>query len=359
MTAASDAGRALDDRAVRRTVLLVLAAAAAATAALAAVHSVLPSTGIDRVVTLLLAASMAGLLVYLYLRPGSYARVIGVGWAVGFAGLVVPAWYYPLDAARSGAALVERLPPMAPALFPLVLVAMVFFPPRRAFALSLLAWGAVALPVLGHLALHPAEARTPRGLELAVMLGPVMLMVVAFVPFQRAVERWVATLQDERSRMQRLAERDGLTGLYNRRASEGLLRQFLAAPQPNDGLILFDIDRFKAINDRHGHAAGDEVLRGVAQRCQAVLRADDLFARWGGEEFLVLARGDREDAAVRLAERLRAAIADGEIGPAGRVTASFGAARIRPGEALQDWLARADAALYQAKAAGRDRVAAG
>jgi diguanylate cyclase (GGDEF)-like protein len=245
---------------------------------------------------------------------------------------------------------------MSAGLIPLVLVLIVFARPRYAMPAAAAAWIVVASPVLGYLALHPDELVSPRGLDLMITLGPVMLIVLLFIPFHRGIDRWVDALQRERAKLAELAERDGLTGLYNRRASEGLLGNLLAEPDADDALVLFDIDRFKAINDTHGHPAGDEVLRQVARRCEAVLRRGDLFARWGGEEFLVLVRGARGHGGVLVAESLRAAISGANIEPAGRVTASFGVARFDAGDTVESWLRRADGALYRAKQEGRDRV---
>jgi diguanylate cyclase len=343
---------------LRRSLLAFLLAATGGAGLIAAMHLSDPrSQPIDRVMSLGLTVETALLFGYYWLNPERYERVVGIGCAAGLLALVVPSWYYPYRALATGAPMLDSLPPVMPGLLPLILVMIVFFGQRRAFAASVFAWMVVAGPVLGYLLLHPGELRTPRGMDLLVLLGPVSVMLIAFIPFYRAVERWVTALQLERARMQQLAERDGLTGLYNRRASETLLREFLAAPEPTDGLILFDIDRFKAINDRHGHAVGDEVLRQVARRCESLLRGEDVFARWGGEEFLVLVRGTRGDGLLQIAQKLRAAISLTPIEPAGTVTASFGVARIQPFESLPAWLARADAALYEAKETGRDRVA--
>jgi diguanylate cyclase (GGDEF)-like protein len=125
---------------------------------------------------------------------------------------------------------------------------------------------------------------------------------------------------------------------------------------------MLDLDRFKAVNDRWGHAAGDEVLRALAGALRAELRACDLGARFGGEEFLVLLTDTQLDDAMRAAERIRRRIAALEI-DAGeallRVTVSIGVAQLREGEAVDAAIARADAALYRAKAEGRDRCVAG
>jgi diguanylate cyclase (GGDEF)-like protein len=206
--------------------------------------------------------------------------------------------------------------------------------------------------------MNPDQMRTARGMDMVVTLGPVMLLLLIYIPFHRGIERRVDSLQSERKKLQALAERDGLTGLYNRRASEHLLANLLAAPDTNDALILFDIDHFKRINDTYGHPAGDEVLRQIARRCEALLRRDDVFARWGGEEFLLLVRGARAEGIVQLADAMRAAIAATPIDPAGTVTASFGVALFRAQDTLASWIKRADDSLYTAKNAGRNQVIA-
>jgi diguanylate cyclase (GGDEF)-like protein len=153
---------------------------------------------------------------------------------------------------------------------------------------------------------------------------------------------------------------DPLTGMLNRKALaqrvEELAQQSQVTRQPI-GLIVGDIDHFKQVNDSHGHAAGDDVLRDVAYELRKTLRAFDLFYRTGGEEFLVLLPGADLGSAIELAEALRAAV---DVAPHGghRVTMSFGAAASAAGEAFdyEDVFARADAGLYEAKRSGRNRV---
>jgi diguanylate cyclase (GGDEF)-like protein len=121
---------------------------------------------------------------------------------------------------------------------------------------------------------------------------------------------------------------------------------------------MLDIDHFKAINDTFGHQAGDHVLIEIASRLRRSLRGNDMVARWGGEEFIVLVRDCALPDAGRLAENIRAAIAEVPFGPMGRITVSIGAAEARDNEDLQSWLSRADQALYRAKRAGRNEVVA-
>jgi diguanylate cyclase (GGDEF)-like protein len=121
-------------------------------------------------------------------------------------------------------------------------------------------------------------------------------------------------------------------------------------------LVMLDVDRFKSVNDTHGHDAGDLVLQRVAATAQASLRETDVFARWGGEEFMVLLRRSDLAAGRDVAEKLRAALASSPVEPVGVVTASFGVAEHQPGEVFASLCSRADALLYRAKANGRNRV---
>jgi diguanylate cyclase (GGDEF)-like protein len=156
---------------------------------------------------------------------------------------------------------------------------------------------------------------------------------------------------------------DPLTRLPNRRAfEEELAREIARAARSGAPLavVALDVDRFKAVNDAHGHAAGDAVLRAVAERAAAAIRAGDVLARIGGEEFAAVLPGADLPRAVEVAERIRAALAAVPV-EAGEcrlaITASFGCAALAPGEEPGALLARADARLYDAKQAGRDRVA--
>jgi two-component system cell cycle response regulator len=174
-------------------------------------------------------------------------------------------------------------------------------------------------------------------------------------------------LHDELARrnaeLEQLARTDVLTGLANRRHADDVLRATIASARRHNramSAVLVDIDRFKSVNDGHGHAAGDAVLREVAERLTAGLREEDVAARWGGEEFLLLLP-DSPDATV-VCERLRASISDRPINVHGLlelyVSASFGWAPWTGEETGEALVGRADVALYAAKAEGRNRVVA-
>ena len=157
--------------------------------------------------------------------------------------------------------------------------------------------------------------------------------------------------------LSRLAMLDPLTGVFNRRGLDVLLP---ARDERLTALAICDLDRFKRINDEHGHAAGDEVLRRVAHLLGSVLRAGDGVLRWGGEEFLLVLPGVELGRAQRIVERARAWVEHEPIelssGRVLSVTISVGVAERRPAEPRDAAIARADEALYLAKDRGRNRV---
>jgi diguanylate cyclase (GGDEF)-like protein len=176
-----------------------------------------------------------------------------------------------------------------------------------------------------------------------------------------------AAIALENARLHELVEQqalvDALTGLANRRACEQALRAEIARADRLGtplAVVLADLDDFKAVNDVHGHAAGDELLRTFAAVLQDTVRAGDLAGRWGGEEFALLLPGTDASGAVRLAERVRTALADRQAAGAGAgsvgATCSFGVAQYDAGSDSQALLAAADGALYRAKREGKDRV---
>jgi diguanylate cyclase (GGDEF)-like protein len=163
-------------------------------------------------------------------------------------------------------------------------------------------------------------------------------------------------------RMESMALTDPLTGLLNRRSMEQRLREAAHGFQRSDrpfSLVMADVDHFKRVNDLHGHATGDRVLRAVAAQLTEQLRGHDAVARWGGEEFLLLLPETDAATACEVAERLRAA-AEARLAEAAGlgagVTLTFGVAVFERGIRVADCLKRADEALYAGKRAGRNRV---
>jgi diguanylate cyclase (GGDEF)-like protein len=174
----------------------------------------------------------------------------------------------------------------------------------------------------------------------------------------------IAAPHVEIARLSRLMRVDSLTGTLNRR---GLREAFPDGPgaKAAEALVeplsvaMVDIDHFKRVNDRYGHAVGDEVLRAVSERLAASLRAGDGVVRYGGEEFLLVLPHADQPASARIAERAREFVAAAPVATAGTeiaVTVSVGVAERRAGESRDDVIERADRAMYAAKRAGRNRV---
>ena len=178
--------------------------------------------------------------------------------------------------------------------------------------------------------------------------------------YQRRRALRMASLVEESRWM---ATTDLLTGLLNRRAFlESTGREVARAKRYNDALsvILLDVDHFKHINDRRGHAAGDMVLAAVGKLLNTAVRTCDIVARWGGEEFVLVLPSTTLEGAEQVAERVRELLECAEIkdgnGDLVPVTASFGVATYMGGETLEQIVDRADRAMYLAKSGGRNRV---
>ena len=166
---------------------------------------------------------------------------------------------------------------------------------------------------------------------------------------------------DRRRHYERLSMADALTTLHNRRWFEAVFPAHLERLQREErsaALLMADADRFKDLNDTHGHAAGDDVLRRIAAVLIKGLRPEDPLARYGGEEFAALVADVDLAAAVVVAERLREAVASLPPATGLSCTISVGVALAAPGEAFTALVARADAALFRAKQAGRNKVSA-
>jgi diguanylate cyclase (GGDEF)-like protein len=170
-------------------------------------------------------------------------------------------------------------------------------------------------------------------------------------------------LKAANKRIEELAELDELTGSFNRRCIMRMLDDEITRAHRINApcsIALIDLDWFKRVNDAYGHPIGDEVLRTFAITVFANIRNIDKFGRYGGEEFLLVLPDTPTDAAARILDRLRAIIADldwSAFSPGMRVTISAGVAMLRVDESADTFLARADSALYAAKARGRNRIA--
>lgn len=222
-----------------------------------------------------------------------------------------------------------------------VLIAGYFVVPRlRAHVLSVF-----------HLLATSAAAYASLGTGVGLRVAATMILILVLL---NLVINLVGELQNT---LEVQAITDSLTGAFNRRHFDQHLSLLaVQATLHQDALVAIDIDHFKSINDLHGHAAGDQVLRGMVETVRANTRVTDLLFRTGGEEFMLLLRAVNPEQALRLAEGLRAALAQAPLLPDRPVTVSMGVSLRPPGEPVDRWLQRSDEALYRAKHGGRNRV---
>jgi len=163
----------------------------------------------------------------------------------------------------------------------------------------------------------------------------------------------------DRKRAEELSITDQLTGLYNRLKLDEMFKTYLHVSQRHDtdfSIIILDIDRFKNVNDTHGHQVGDTILQEFAKILQENVRSEDVLGRWGGEEFMILAPQSGLEAAQNLAEKLRTKVENFSFSTIVRATCSFGISTYHKGDDEKSMVSRADDALYRAKANGRNRV---
>lgn len=275
-------------------------------------------------------------------------------------GLFGAVWVYLVTGPTRGAAL---------GLLVLVVVfAMFRLGPREALGLA-----AAALLLLGAASRwltlsdsfrFPAEVEALNMAYTTVVVAGVALLAMRVTQLREQHQRQRTELQQALSRISELATRDELTGLPNRRAILDQLAietaRHARKKQPL-AIALIDLDHFKHINDAHGHAGGDQVLRGFAHRVESELRGGDTMARWGGEEFLLMLPDTSVEAAQqclqRLRDRLRASPFD-EVAPGLQLTFSAGVTGCLGQGDIDSAIERADQAMYRAKDAGRDRTAA-
>src|SRR5690606_23725532 len=198
--------------------------------------------------------------------------------------------------------------------------------------------------------------------SMAVLLLSMPVLTIHTIAVALASNRMGQKIRDKNRLLDELSRTDSLTGLHVRRhwleLAGRALRRHRDERVPMT-LLLLDIDHFKVANDRHGHSVGDEVLRTVATAIRSGLRESDVAGRYGGDEFGVLLRGTTPDQARALAEAILDAIRQSGVAnlPDTRITASIGMAPARSTHAtVEHWIDEADAALYRAKRAGRDRI---
>jgi len=299
------------------------------------------------------AAVVAGIVYFTYVRADIDARIVVVS--------AFHAWMY----AAIGWTAHRNRPPARP---------------KYGYRfVTIAAW----LGALGHLsrgAVYAAGWDAQAPLLQATPLNTVFLALGILAPAALTIGMVMLAHDRLGERLERFANFDELTGAMTRRAfiarANALLERARRSGEPLS-LAIIDLDHFKTINDRYGHAAGDRVLHRFGRLMSVSVRSSDLFGRLGGEEFAVLFPGTRRNDALARLDAIRAKVRierraprgdepedrddrDGERMPDGapeaRVTFSAGVGECCPGDTLADWMARVDAALYAAKTAGRDRV---
>ncbi|GAA5511480.1 hypothetical protein Dcar01_00190 [Deinococcus carri] len=226
-------------------------------------------------------------------------------------------------------------------------IAFLLYPPRQARWLAGSTFLLTLLLCVYHLTLGPGAG----DMQLAGAALQFLLVNAFMIILQSTFSKQRVQLLAARE----AAYRDALTGLANRRAAEERLTAF-AQTGERFTLVLFDLDHFKAVNDVHGHATGDLVLRGVAQAVQSLVPRGGVAARWGGEEFLLILPVMPGWQVREVLDTLRAELLGQRHGAVTGVTACFGVATARDGEHPDDVLGRADAAMYAVKRQGRNDV---
>ena len=222
----------------------------------------------------------------------------------------------------------------------------------------------MAYQSVAHPRLYPPPVEWMNFVFVLVVVPTITTLSVQLTHMRDRLQHQKAELSEALERIRELATRDELTGLINRRQMHQVLNEQVALGNRSMGefsVVVVDLDHFKRVNDTHGHAVGDEVLRNFAAEAQRVLRETDVIARWGGEEFLLM-MPEVPPGAPRIGiERLRSALASLPIStvvPELRLGFSAGIATYRAGEPIEKAIERADHALYQAKQAGRNQSVA-
>ena len=224
-----------------------------------------------------------------------------------------------------------------------VLVGVFFLIERReALVLSLIAVAGMAPTLIGRLDAFAL-------VSLLITICVTCSLAYAFATITRG----------QRDELIQLATKDPLTGVGNRRALQQKLQEAIAARQRNDkhcSMLMLDLDHFKQVNDVHGHAKGDEILIKITELVGMRIRVTDSIYRIGGEEFVIVAEDLNLENAARLAEQLRTIVEAHDLAPSRSVTISLGVAQHHDDETAEQWMSRADNALYMAKHSGRNRI---
>ena len=224
--------------------------------------------------------------------------------------------------------------------YPALMAVFYLLRPIVAVALAAVTLGAIIPKLLSDLDSHSSTT---------IVITIVVMSAIAF--------GFSLITNQQREKLMHLATKDPLTGAGNRRALDAKMLDLVNTNKRSGvsaALLMLDLDHFKKVNDVHGHAVGDQILKRVTEIVNLRIRVTDSLYRIGGEEFVVVLDGENLERAGHLAEQLRTLIEANELVPDQAVTISLGVAALRENESAQDWLHRSDEALYQAKRAGRN-----
>ncbi|MBV7537640.1 GGDEF domain-containing protein [Duganella sp. sic0402] len=290
------------------------------------IYRLLQGSWATAVVDMSLVAAMSAVIVHVW-RTGRY-QVAGLAVTIFYSVGMLAVVYL------RGVALVYWV-------YPTMIAAYFVVRPSAALTINSIGLVLLVIMLLGQMALDNLST-------LVVTVGLVNLFAYVFA--------YRTGLQTQR--LYTAVELDFLTGVGNRRALDRKLVEHAQERRPlmESSLLLLDLDHFKQVNDLHGHAAGDIVLKKMAELMRAHTRSSDRIFRYGGEEFAIIASGAGLSAAAHLAEGLRAAVASATLLEGHPITISIGVTYMDKGYTPTDWLERADKVLYAAKQAGRNAV---
>jgi diguanylate cyclase (GGDEF)-like protein len=307
--------------------------------------------------------SLLGMIALLGISPLTILRAVEGDWhaftvdlliQIGIIAGVVRAWQTGDNHGPSlfiayyiGSSIIAAIYTIGPAtiywLYPVTVACFFLVDRRHAMAIALIVMAALLLT-------HAIQIPT-------IEVTSYFITVIVCAMFSYAFAYRTAMQRDQ---LEILASRDALTGIYNRRA---MLDELESAHQTFNrkrtpcGILLLDLDLFKRINDRYGHAVGDQVLVDLAKLLEGTVRKSDRLFRFGGEEFLILVQQTNVEEMASLAEKLRHTVEENIVDLDGNsVTASIGGTLLRPDETIDSWFSRTDKALYAAKDAGRNTV---
>jgi len=237
----------------------------------------------------------------------------------------------------------------------MIFILTVFLIPNR-WKNSMLAGSTVLIVYIFYCLMFQDSSESPSLVQRGIYLFICLVSCAIFIYGRESSERKHFAAE---KLLEFMSITDRLTGIYNRGRFEYILGLWIKNMRHDPfSLLLFDIDDFKKVNDTHGHSAGDQVLIGLSETVTASIRDDDVFARWGGEEFVILFGETPVERAKALAERILKTVGNKSFGNIGKVTVSIGVAQYNRGETITDFVNRADTKMYEAKQAGKNRVMA-